>query len=134
MKKDSGRIDDCLFVMVSLLFVVIISLVLFTGTETLQQKIMINQIARQYILKMETEGCLQYADAEEMEKRLNEIGVTDVSFTGTTMSQTGYGMDIVLEFTGNLHCREISFTGLFSPEAADGTIPVHEKRVSTAKH
>lgn len=134
MRKDSGTIDNYLFLLVSLLVAVIVSLALFTNMETLQKKIQINQIARQYILKMETVGYLEYADAEEMKNSLNDIGVTDISLTGTTMSQTGYGMDVVLEFTGNLHYKKISFPGLFSPETADETIPVHERRVSTAKN
>ncbi len=133
-KKDSGQIGDYIILGIGILLFTLLIVVFFTNAETVQKKIDINQLSRQYILRMETVGYLTADDRAELTTRLNDIGVTEVSFSGTTLSQVGYGNDIVLEFTGNLHYREITLSSLFSPQASDGVISVHEKRFSTAKN
>lgn len=134
MKKDRGRLDDCLYMMVSLLLVFLVTMILFHNMDVLQKKIDINQLSRQYILKMETLGYLPPSDIAELAKKLQEIGVTEVSFAGTTTQQAGYGNDVILEYKGNLHYNVVRLPVLFSPDLQDGTIAVHEKRISTAKN
>lgn len=134
MKKDRGRVDDCLFMMLSLLITIMICILLFSNMELLQYKLQINQLARKYILEMETTGCLQPKERQELSESLAELGVTEISLAGTTMSPVGYGMEIVLEFSGSLHYKELGLPGIFSPEAVERTMPVYEKRITTAKH
>ena len=73
------------------------------------EKTQICQLARKYILKMETEGLCQ---------ELESLGVTGVDLGGSTLEKAGYGEAIVLVIRGRLR---------------DG-YEFEEKRVSVAKH
>lgn len=84
----------------------------------IHQKAEVSQIARQYILKMETVGYLEEADRIRLGRELDSVGVTDLEFAGTTMSPVTYGDIITLEIRGRL----------------GGEYDFEEKRVSTAKH
>lgn len=82
------------------------------------QKMEVSQIARKYILRMETVGMLTDEDRAELCAELDSAGVTNLRLDGTTFSQVGYGEPIILQMQGNLK-EDYAFT---------------EKRVSTAKH
>lgn len=84
----------------------------------IHQKAEVSQIARQYILKMETVGYLEEADRIRLGRELDSAGVTDLELAGTTMSPVTYGDIITLEIRGRL----------------GGEYDFEEKRVSTAKH
>lgn len=84
----------------------------------IQQKMQISQIARKYILRMETMGMLTDADRIELYSELEGLGVTQIRLEGTTAWQVGYGEAITLQIQGELE-NGYEFT---------------EKRVSTAKH
>ena len=76
------------------------------------------QLARKYILKMETEGRLTDADRTTLCQELESLGVTGVDLGGSTLEKAGYGEAIVLVIRGRLR---------------DG-YEFEEKRVSVAKH
>lgn len=134
MKKDGGRIDKYITFMISLLLTAIITVILVLNMGLLQCKIDINQIARQYILRMETVGYLTADDRNEMVDKLTELGVTDISLAGTTTVPVEYGSDIHLKFTGNLHYEKIEIPELLSPVMSVDVIPIREERESTAKN
>jgi hypothetical protein len=78
----------------------------------------VGQLARKYILKMETVGYLSGNDQAKLLEELNEIGVSEVSLEHSTMSPGEYGQTIELDIRGKLK-GEYSF---------------QEYRVSTAKY
>jgi hypothetical protein len=86
--------------------------------EMIQQKTEVDQLARCYILRMETTGGLLPQDRDALLEELTGQGVTDTDLSGTTMGETGYGEKIVLQIRGKL----------------GGKYEFEEKRVSTAKH
>lgn len=84
----------------------------------IRQKEQVSQIARKYILKMETQGVLTDADRTALIMELELTGVTDLRLDGSTVAPVGYGEQIVLMIRGKLG-DEYEF---------------EEKKVSTAKH
>ena len=58
-------------------------------------------------MQMETEGCLSQAAKDALIQELTELGVEQISFQGTTMSQVGYGSKVVLSVTGRIKIDNI---------------------------
>ncbi len=82
------------------------------------QKAEVSQIARKYILRMETTGELTDADRYALTAELEQAGVTRLKLDGTTVGRVKYGGTIVLLIRGEL----------------GGKYEFEEKKVSTAKH
>lgn len=90
----------------------------FGCIELVQQKTQVGQLARKYILKMETEGYLTADEQIRLTCELGEMGITDVNLDNTTVQPGGYGQEIVLNINGKLK----------------GEYEFNERRVSTAKY
>ena len=60
------------------------------------------QIARNYILRMETAGYLTQADEGRLREELAQNGITDIDLTGTTKEQMVYGSEITLRIYGKI--------------------------------
>lgn len=84
----------------------------------IQQKTKVSQIARKYILQMETVGGLDGEMEVRLRDELEAVGVSRLQFDGTTVGRVTYGEEIVLQMQGELQ-NGYEFT---------------EKKVSTAKH
>ena len=83
----------------------------------ISRKAAVGQLARKYILRMETVGQLTSADRAMLLQELESIGVTEISLEGTS-GQVRYGEPIELRICGKLE-EEHEF---------------EERRVSTAKN
>lgn len=118
MKREPGSVGDfmaaciCMLMMSALLFSYMDSI------RLIDRKTEINQIARKYILKMETVGMLTEPDRSALLEELSAAGASEVRLDGTTAHRVGYGSAIVLHISGKL----------------GGTYEFDEERVSTAKY
>lgn len=88
------------------------------STKLIHNRHEVTQLARQYILRMETIGYLTDKDRQSLRKDLENLGVSDISFAGSTMMPMGYGAMIRLQITGNI----------------EGEYGFVEKRCTTAKY
>lgn len=88
------------------------------NVDLVNRKAAVSQIARKYILRMETVGELTEADRVALTLELEAAGVTELSLAGTTMEQVAYGDTIELVIHGKLG-EQYEF---------------EEKKVSSAKH
>ena len=86
--------------------------------KLIQQKAEVSQLARRYILCMETTGGLLEEDREALERELSGLNVTEIDLSGTTFGPSGYGAKIILQIKGKL----------------GGIYEFKEKKVSTAKY
>ena len=118
MKKEEGNVGDFMAVCVCMLMLTLLLVSYMDSIRLIDEKAEINQIARKYILKMETVGQLTENDRIMLCQELEKAGATEVSLGGTTFERTGYGEAIVLQIRGKLR----------------GVYEFEEKRVSTAKH
>lgn len=118
MTKEKGNIGDLLATGFCILAMTAIMFIYMDNVSLIGQKMEVSQIARKYILRMETVGLLTDEDRAELCAELAAAGVTKLRLDGTTFAQVGYGEPVVLQMQGNLK-EDYAFT---------------EKRVSTAKH
>lgn len=118
MKKEQGSIGDLMTAGICVLAMTVLMLVYLENASLIQQKMEISQIARKYILRMETVGMLTAEDKSALCTELTAAGVTELRLDGTTFAQVSYGEPIILQVQGKLG-NGYEFT---------------EKRVSTAKH
>lgn len=118
MRQEKGSIGDIMAAGICMLAMTALMLSYMDNVRLIHQKTEVSQIARQYILKMETVGCLEEADRIRLSRELDSVGVTELELAGTTMSPVTYGDIITLEIRGKL----------------GGEYDFEEKRVSTAKH
>lgn len=118
MIKEKGNIGDLLATGFCILAMTAVMFTYMDSVSLIEQKMEVSQIARKYILRMETVGMLTDEDRTELCAELAAVGVTGLRLDGTTFAQAGYGEPIILQLQGNLK-EGYAFT---------------EKRVSTAKH
>ena len=118
MKKESGTIGDLIAIAMCMLAMTILMTHYMGSVRIIQQKMEVSQIARKYILRMETMGRLTEEDRELLCKELTDVGVEALQLEGTTTCQVTYGEEVVLLIQGELG-NGYDFT---------------EKRVSTAKY
>ena len=118
MRKERGSVGDLMAVGLCVLAMAVMVFSYLDSVRFIQQKMEVGQLARKYILRMETVGMLGSEDEAKLCQELSEIGVTDLNLSGTTTWQVGYGEEIVLQIRGKL----------------GGEYDFAEKRVSTAKY
>lgn len=113
-----GSIGDLLSVGLCILAMIAVMMAFMDCVSLVNRKTKVSQVAREYILRMETVGYLTRAQEDALLRQLTAEGVRKIDLTGTTREPVGYGTEIVLRITG---------------EIGDGYF-VEEKRVSTAKN
>lgn len=118
LKSDQGNIGDLISVGLCILAMTVVMLSYMKYTELIQRKSQIGQVARKYILRMETTGYLTASDQNNLSQELQALGVTGIDFNGTTRVCVGYGAPISLHIYGKL----------------EGEYAFEEVRVSTAKN
>ena len=118
MRRHRGNIGDIMLTGICMLAMLVMLLSCFESVELLNSKAAVGQLARKYILQMETYGYLSGQARAALSLELAELGVTGISYDGTTFNEVSYGDPIALEIHGNLK-GEYGFV---------------EKRVSTAKN
>lgn len=114
-----------------------ISIVVFVSLnvmELMMIKLEVSQIARKYILAMETRGCLWEEDREDMLNELRQMGLKDIDIVGTTLQPVDYGENIVLSIKGNVSGWKASVGDIWKKVFEIEEYEVEEKRMSTAKN
>ncbi len=133
-RKDQGFIEKLLPVLLSTGMV--FGLVLLSGrfSEMLRNRERINQIARAYLLEMETFGYLPNDQRFQLQEMLGNCGLTDISFEGTTLAEVEYGDLIYLVISGTMEADlQISIPFVEKKDLV-WDVPLHLRMISTAKH
>lgn len=133
-KKDLGFVERLLPVLISTGMV--FGLVLCSGSmlEILRTREKMNQVARAYLLEMETVGYLTSERAQTMRTSLQECGLQDISLSGTTLNPVSYGNRIQIEVTGKMRVNLMVRIPFLLEKGSPWEIPIHIGLVSTAKH
>lgn len=147
-KKKSAVLDDFLPTLIFLLLMAI-TIFLFIGyNKAINQKTTLNSIAREYILKMETTGYMTPEFKQDLYKDLKDAGFvgtssggsfSDGNFTGTTVSDVGYGNEIQLTikvYTKNRLLKASDNDGkvdIMKPNFKDDYSPIMVTYKSTSK-
>ena len=133
-KKDAGFAEKLLPVLLSTGMV--FGLVLLSGRfmEVFRTREQLNQIARAYMLEMETTGCLKSASMDALRADLEQEGLTNVNLVGTTTSPAGYGERIELVIEGDLSVDLHVAIPFLYETVQNWDIPIKINLYSTAKH
>lgn len=117
MKKEKGSMGDMLAACICMLAMTVLMLSYMGSVGVVFQKAAVSQLARKYILRMETVGELTAADRTVLLQELESLGATEITLEGTS-GKAAYGEPIELRIRGKLK----------------DTYEFEEKRVSTAKN
>lgn len=117
-KREPGNIGELLTMGLCVLALTVVMLGFLENIQAISTKAEVGQLARAYLLKMETVGCLELPEKISLTAELETLGLTEIDFTGSTLEPVGYGERIVLQIHGRL----------------DEQYEIQEKRVSTAKN
>lgn len=118
MSREEGSIGDMLAAGLCMLAMTVLLLSYMDNVGMIYQKMAVSQIARKYILRMETMGSLTESDRVLLLQELSDVGATEVELEGSTLDRAGYGNPVILLINGKL----------------EGEYEFEEKRVSTAKY
>lgn len=118
MRREKGSIADMMAAGLCMLAMTAVMLAYMNNASMVFRKAEVNQLARKYILRMETVGRLTEEDRLALSLELENAGVTEPNLEGSTTDKVGYGEPVVLMIRGKL----------------EGEYDFEEKRISTAKH
>jgi len=133
-KKSNGNILDFLTVGIAVLAIAILVLASFQTMGLMVRKLEVSQIARKYILSMETKGCLTEPDRAALTAELESAGLYQVELTGTTLQPVEYGEEILLCIRGYVRGGAAAGSNIWSEGFKVKEYHVEEKRMSTAKN
>ena len=133
-KKDKGMLDQFLPAIV----VIVLLAVLWTGSMITASNINrsndIQQVARTYLLQMETDG---YLTEENKGLLLNDLAALDminIDLTGTSFTDVGYGNQVRLVIRGKVNLKDINFQSFATPMMTGRQADVAINKVSIAKN
>ena len=136
MKKRKGSIVDILPSMIMVIAAVMLIMVFFDLYQILSLNEDVKQIARKYMLTMETMGYLDPANQTTLVQELSDLQVTDIDLTGSTMSDAEYGIAVYLQISCKLPMEQLNMDGydMLQFVFQDKSIPIRVRRMSTAKN
>ena len=133
-QKDAGFAERLLPVLLSTGIVLGFILLSAQWMELYRTRENVNQIARAYLLEMETKGYLSTGDINSLKAELQKAGVKEVLLEGTTTSPQAYGASIQLAIAGNIDVDLNVAIPFFYETNKTWKIPLKLNLYSTAKH
>ena len=131
-KKEASIIENMLVTLLMTIIVCAFLVVIFGAFSGISDKWGMRQVAREYLLIMETEGYLSGTDQANLIDELESYGLYNISLSGTTVSEVDYGDRIYLCISGTYDDNILSFAGAISKYTTHpSTITI--KRQTTAK-
>lgn len=100
-------------------------------TKIVDTKNNICSVGDTYLQLMMAEGYLTEEDRADMLDELSRYGVTSVDFSGTTLSQVGYGERVALEMTYTVDLEIHNITSLFSTDVENKSVTSTYSRQAT---
>ena len=134
--KEEGSIADVLTAGICIFAMTIIMAAYLGSIRLFYKKADIRQIARKYILSMETNGFLTEDDRRNLEAELVQLGVEKLDLSESTLNKVSYGSFICLVIKGEIASESI-YTGngdLFGFVPVPLSYSFEERKVSTAKN
>lgn len=131
-EKDGSVVENMLVALIGMVIMTAFLVIIFGTFASISDKWDMRQVAREYLLVMETEGCLTTTDQAMLVKELEDCGLYNISLSGTTVSEVDYGESIYLNITGTYNDNILAFAGGIS-KVADHPTTVAIQRRTTAK-
>ncbi len=116
--RREGNVGDLMITGICLLAMTVLLLAYLDSVELIEKKSQVGQLARKYILRMETVGYLTPEDRTALAQELTELEVTEIDFGDSTLNEVAFGEPLLLTIRGRLK----------------GAYEFEERRASTAKN
>ena len=133
-RKDKGIFDQFLPAIV----VIVLMAVLWTGSmisaSNIDRSSDIQQVARTFLLRMETDGCLTEENRNLLVSELEALDMEQIDLAGTTFTNVGYGNQIRLVIRGKVNLTDMNFRGFASPMMTTRQADVAINKISVAKN
>lgn len=113
-KRKASVIENTLVMFINLVLVCAFLVIIFGAFSGISNKWGMRQVAREYMMIMETEGYLKPADQVALKAELESYGLYNISFSGTTTSEVNYGDRIYLCISGTYDDNVLAFAGAIS--------------------
>ena len=132
LTRRKGNIENIIYslICITTCFVIITMGINYIGAA--KEYLDANQIARKYVLKMETAGYLSSAVSIELLQEMHNKGFSNISVAGSTTSRGNFGDDVILQITYMQKIKIINISG-FNFTGATMDKPVKITRSSTTK-
>lgn len=119
-----------------LVLVVVLGLLVYTVnlSADAERGRRITAVMREYILLMESHGCLSAAQQQALTLRLESLGMTDIVYNVDPQRKADYGSEVVLSVTGTVEVSNITAYNNFQLVRAEGGIRVTKEIRSTAQY
>ena len=125
---------DFMTIGITILAMAILWMAYMGMAQLVDTKTEVSQVARKYMLRMETVGYLEPADKTELIRELERLGVTKVNLAGTTMAPVGYGQSIYLELEGYVQGSALEKERMWSDGFTGKEYTIKKQLMSTAKN
>ena len=125
-------IENLLVMMINMVLLCAFLVIILGAFAGISDKWQMRQVAREYMLLMETEGFLNSEDQAAMIAELEACGLYDIDISGKTVSEVEYGDRIFLNISGTYDEKILSFAGGLS-KVADHKAFISINRRTTAK-
>lgn len=133
-KKESGNVGQLLPSLLTVFVVFYLIILYLTVAQDLERKNNLDMLARQYIIRMETFGKLTSDDRDNLKAALEGMGCRNIDFSGTDMTEVGYGNPVNLSITGEIPTRRIVWLAGLNTGASDEYISFTIRKASTGKY
>lgn len=117
-KKHPGNVGELLTMGLCVLALTVVLLSYMENVQVIGVKTAVGQLARGYLLKMETVGYLEEQERVRLTAELEALGLTEINYEGSTLEPVGYGNRITIYIRGRWGEQ----------------YEIQEQRVSTAKN
>ena len=131
-KKEASIVENMLVMLLELVVVSAFLVIIFGAFSGISDKWGMRQVAREYMLLMETEGYLSSSDRVALIEELEEYGLYNISLSGTTTSRQEYGSRIYLCITGTYDDNILAFAGGLS-KVTENPVTITINKQTTAK-
>ena len=133
-RKDKGILDQFLPAIVVIVLLAVLSTGSMVSASNIDRSSDIQQVARTYLLRMETDGCLTEENRNLLIAELEALDMEQIDLTGTSFTNVGYGNRICLVIRGVVNLRDIDFKGFASPMMTQRQAEVAIEKISVAKN
>lgn len=133
-KKKCGSVLNILPVFLGIIAITILSLMYIYYVKDMDVREQAGQIARQYMLEMESTGYMTEDAQSSIIEALKAIGMNNINLSGTTMTEAGYGNEIVLVINAKAPVTEIAITDYLNPVIESSETDFKVVLKSTAKN
>lgn len=135
LKKEEGTssVLDMIPLIFTIVVVGLLGIAFATWTVNFERKNKVDTIAREYLLRMESNGYLSAEDMANLNNDLQNAHMKNISLSGTTTTEVENGEIITLNIEGELELLNYKILDIFKTESTieNKTISIIKK--STAK-